>query len=62
MLGGDSLVPLELGWLAVKRPRFIVNYRSLSAPMVFVKMSVVCRLVLMYCRSTSLARTRSWMK
>ena len=30
-LGGNSLLPLELGWLVVERPRLVMNCRNLSA-------------------------------
>ena len=57
-----SILPLKLTWLVMERPRFVVNYRNLLAPRAFVKMSTVCRFVLMYCKSISLARTHSRMK
>ena len=58
----SSILPRKLDWLAVERPRFIMNYPNLSTPRAFVKMSVIYRCVLMCCRSTSPARTCSQMR
>ena len=57
-----SILPLKLGWSTIRRPRFVVNCRNLLTSRAFVRMSVVYKCVLMYCRSTSPARTRSQIK
>ena len=52
----DCVLLLKLGKSGIVNPRSDMNCRSL------VKMSVVWRFMLMCWRSTSLARTCSWMK
>ena len=60
--GDSSLLSFKLDWLVVERPRLVVNYHNLSTPMAFVKILVVCRFMLMCCKSTSPAKTYSQMK
>ena len=60
ILGDGFLLPLKLGWLPVKSPRFIVNCHSLSAPKAFMKMSSIDSCLCVACKHLGPGHFLGW--